>query len=121
MLERSNSYRSFIDRIRTFARERDWEQYHSPKNLSIALIVEVAELVEQFQWLTEEQSRELPPEKMSEIKDEIGDVLIYLMKLSDQLGIDPLQAAEQKLEKNAQKYPADKVRGSAKKYTEYDK
>lgn len=105
--------------IRAFIEERDWDQYHSPKNLAMALSVEVAEIVEHFQWLTEEQSRELPPEKLTEVRKEIGDVMIYLTELAEKLGIDPVEAARAKLEINRQKYPAELVKGKASKYTEY--
>jgi dCTP diphosphatase len=105
--------------IRAFIEERDWEQFHSPKNLAIALSVEVAEIVEHFQWLTEEQSCNLPPEKLAELRQEIGDVMIYLTELADKLGIDPVEAAKVKVEINGQKYPADLVKGKASKYTEY--
>jgi dCTP diphosphatase len=105
--------------IRTFIEERDWEQFHSPKNLAMALSVEVAEVVEQFQWLTEAQSRNLPPEKLAEVRQEIGDVMIYLTELADKLGIDPVAAAKAKVEINGKKYPADLVKGKASKYTEY--
>ncbi len=101
-----------------FAKERDWEQFHSPKNLAMALTVETAELLEHFQWMTEEESANPSPEKLQKIKEEIGDVLIYLIRFADRLGIDPLDAAYGKLEINRQKYPAAKARGSAKKYTE---
>ena len=110
--------KELIQKLRDFAEERDWDQFHSPKNLAIALTVETAELLEEFQWLTEEQSRRPDQERLKCIKDEISDVMIYLVLLSDHLGIDPLQSAFEKIEKNRQKYPADKVRGSAKKYTE---
>jgi len=105
-------------RLREFAAERDWDQFHSPKNLAMALSVEASELMEHFQWLTEKQSSALPPEKLQQVTDEIGDVLIYLTRLADKLGVDPYMAAVEKLEVNRIKYPADKVRGSAKKYTE---
>jgi dCTP diphosphatase len=105
--------------IGVFIRERDWEQFHSPKNLAMALSVEVAEVVEHFQWLTEEQSQDLSLEKLAEIREEIGDVMIYLTELADKLGIDPLEAARAKLEINKQKYPANLVKGKASKYTEY--
>jgi dCTP diphosphatase len=108
--------RSTID---AFIRERDWEQFHSPKNLAMALSVEVAEVIEHFQWLTEEQSTNLPPEKLAEIREEIGDVMIYLVELADKLGIDPVDAAKAKVEINTKKYPVDLVRGKASKYTEY--
>jgi NTP pyrophosphatase (non-canonical NTP hydrolase) len=105
--------------IAAFIAERDWEQFHSPKNLAMALSVEVAEVVEHFQWLTEEQSKSLPPEKLAEVREEIGDVMIYLTELAEKLGIDPVESAKTKLEINRQKYPAELVRGKASKYTEY--
>lgn len=107
------------DTIKVFIEERDWEQFHSPKNLAMALSVEVSEVVEHFQWLTEEQSQNLPPERLAEVREEIGDVMIYLTELADKLGIDPVEAARAKLEVNARKYPAPLVRGKAAKYTEY--
>lgn len=106
--------------IRQFAEERDWNQFHSPKNLSMALAVEASEIMEIFQWLTQEQSKTLPEEKMAELKDELADVTIYLIRLADKLGVDLFSAAEAKIAKNYEKYPADKVRGSAKKYNEYE-
>jgi dCTP diphosphatase len=109
------------NQLRRFAAERDWDQFHSPKNLSMALIAEVAELVEHFQWLNEEQSRSLSPEKLAEVELELADVQIYLIRLADKLQLDLMSAVEKKLELNAKKYPADKVRGSSKKYTEYEK
>jgi len=105
--------------IKAFIEERDWEQFHSPKNLAMALSVEVAEVVEHFQWLTEEQSKNPPPEKLTEIREETGDVMIYLTELADKLGIDPVEAARAKLRINEEKYPADLVKGKASKYTEY--
>ena len=108
-------------RLRQFAEERDWEQFHSPKNLSMALSAEVAEIVEHFQWLTEEQSKSLPEEKLEEVETELADTLIYLVRLADKLDIDLLAAAKSKIEVNEQKYPVDKAKGSAKKYTELDK
>src|SRR5215213_593024 len=97
--------------ISAFIAERDWEQFHSPKNLVMSLSVEVAEIVEHFQWLTEEESKNLPPEKLAEVREEIGDVMIYLIELADKLGIDPVEAAKAKLEINNKKYPAALVRG----------
>lgn len=108
------------DAIRAFIEERDWEQFHSPKNLAMALSVEVAEIVEHFQWLTEEQSRTLPPERLAEVREEIGDVMIYLTELSEKLGVDPVEAAKAKLEINERKYPTKLVKGKAFKYTEYE-
>ena len=107
-------------RLNSFADARDWEQFHSPKNLSMALSVEVAEILEHFQWLTEQQSRELDADKQAEVSEELADAFIYLMRLADQLDIDLIDAAEKKLQANEAKYPADRVRGSSKKYTEYD-
>jgi dCTP diphosphatase len=106
--------------ISAFIQERDWEQFHSPKNLAMALSVEVAEIVEHFQWLTAEQSQNLPSEKLAEIREEIGDVMIYLVELADKLGIDPVEATKAKVAINGQKYPAELVKGKASKYTEYE-
>jgi len=107
-----------IQKLREFAQERDWGKFHSPKNLAMALTVEAAELMEEFQWLTEEQSLHPDQERLKRIKDEISDVMIYLVLLSGHLGINPLTSAFEKIEKNRQKYPVEKVRGTAKKYTE---
>ena len=115
----SNPLELLQQRLREFARERDWEQFHSPKNLSMALIAEAAELVEHFQWLTEEQSAQLPDEKLREVEQELADVFLYLLRIADKLKVDLLAAAAQKIDLNARKYPADQVRGSSKKYTEY--
>jgi len=106
-------------RLREFAAARDWDQFHSPKNLSMALIAEAAELVEHFQWLTEEQSAHLNAEKLAEVEAELADILVYLIRTADKLNIDLIAAAKKKIAHNEVKYPADKVRGSAKKYTEY--
>lgn len=91
--------------LRAFAAARNWEQFHSPKNLASALSVEAAELLEHFQWLTEAQSRALPPEKRAEVGAEMADVLLYLLQLADKLGIDLMDAARSKMVVNAQKYP----------------
>ena len=108
-----------IESIRKFAEERDWEQFHSPKNLSMALTVEAGELMEHMQWLTDEESRNLPVEKLIQVEEEIGDVLIYLFRLADKLNINPLDAAKKKLKKNDEKYPVEDAKGNAKKYTEF--
>jgi len=105
--------------VRQFGIDRDWDQFHSPKNLSMALIVEVAEMVEHFQWLSEEQSVRLSQEKLDEIELELADIQIYLLSLAEKLQIDLLAAVDKKLALNAQKYPVEKARGSSKKYTEY--
>ena len=107
------------DKLRAFAEARDWDQFHSPKNLSMALMVEVAELMEHFQWLTEKQSGNLDAAKKTVVAEELADILLYLVRLSDKLDVDLPQAALRKLEKNAAKYPVEKVRGSSKKYSEY--
>jgi NTP pyrophosphatase (non-canonical NTP hydrolase) len=107
--------------LRRFASERDWEQFHSPKNLAMALSVEASELVEVFQWLTEAQSADLEVATRAAVADEIADVQIYLARLADRLGIDIPRAVDDKMALNARKYPADKVRGSATKHTGNDK
>lgn len=106
-------------KLREFSHARDWDQFHSPKNLSMALSVEVSELVECFQWLTEEQSRSLDAEQLTAVIDELADVQLYLVLLADKLGIDITAAIAQKLKKNEEKYPVDKVKGSSKKYDQY--
>ncbi|MFZ2540144.1 MAG: nucleotide pyrophosphohydrolase [Gallionella sp.] len=107
------------DKLRAFSEARDWDKFHSPKNLSMALLVEVAELMEHFQWLTEAQSDHIAMEEKSAIADELADILLYLVRLADKLEVDLPQAALHKLEKNAAKYPVEQVRGSAKKYSDY--
>lgn len=108
------------DRLREFARARDWEQFHTPKNLSMALIAEAAELVEHFQWLTPEQSAELPPEKLAAVRHELADILVYLVRIADKLNVDLLAAAEEKMAVNEHRYPADRVRGDARRAAEYE-
>ena len=106
--------------LRKFAGDRDWDQFHSPKNITMALSVEVSELLEHFQWLTEEQSKNLDTATLAAVADEIADVQNYLVRLADKLGIDILDASAKKFVKNEAKYPTDLVRGSAKKYSEYE-
>ncbi len=106
-------------KLRQFAEERDWDQFHSPKNLSMALIAEAAELVEHFQWLTEEQSKSLKQVQLEQVQEELADIQIYLIRIADKLDVNLIEAVEKKIEVNAKKYPTDKVRGSSKKYTEY--
>jgi dCTP diphosphatase len=106
--------------LQRFAAERDWDQFHSPKNLAMALSVEVAELAEHFQWLTEEQSRSLSSEAKQRVAEEVADVQIYLVRLADKLGVDISEAVTAKMEINRRKYPADKVRGKSDKYTKYE-
>jgi dCTP diphosphatase len=109
---------SLTDALRRFAAERDWSQFHSPKNLAAALTVEAAELLEHFQWLTEEQSRNLTADKRVAVSHELADVFLYLLQIADKLQIDLVAAAEQKLELNASKYPVAQARGTSKKYSE---
>jgi NTP pyrophosphatase (non-canonical NTP hydrolase) len=105
-------------RLAEFARERDWDQFHSPKNLAMALSGEAGELLEHFQWLTEEQSRTLPPEVKDAVALEMADVLLYLVRLADRLQVDLAAAADRKIVLNAARYPVEQFRGSARKYTE---
>ncbi|MCC5865701.1 MAG: nucleotide pyrophosphohydrolase [Wenzhouxiangella sp.] len=111
--------KKFQAEFRAFVAERDWDQFHSPKNLAMALAGEVGELLEHFQWLTEAQSRALAPEELEAVAMEVADVQIYLAALSDRLGIDIGSAVERKMALNAKKYPPDQSRGSAAKYTAY--
>ena len=112
-------FSDLAQKLRDFARERDWEQFHSPKNLSMALSVEVSELVEYFQWLTEDQSSSLEVNELAEVAAEIADIQIYLTRLADRLGVDIEDAVTKKLEVNASKYPVAKAYGSALKSTKF--
>ncbi len=107
-------------RLAAFAQVRDWEQFHNPKNLVMALVGETGELVEHFQWLTPEQAQALPTDKLEEVRLEIADILIYLVRLADRLGVDPVQAAFDKVAINELRYPVEKVRGSARRAGEYE-
>lgn len=104
--------------LRRFAAEREWDQFHSPKNLAAALTVESAELLEHFQWLTEEQSRHLAADKRAAVGHEMADVLLYLLQIADKLQIDLIAAAHEKLARNAVKYPVEQARGTSAKYNE---
>lgn len=106
------------ERLRAFAAERDWQQFHSPKNLAISLSVEAAELLEVFQWVSEDASRALPADQLQRARDEIADVLLYLVRLADELGVELAAAALDKIEANAAKYPVAKARGTSRKYTD---
>jgi len=110
--------KNLMTSIHQFINERDWNQFHSPKNLSMALGIEVAEMQEHFQWLTQEESKNLSEQKLQNVKEEIGDVLIYLIRICQVLGIDPINAATEKMILNEQKYPVEKSKGNMKKYTE---
>ena len=113
-----NEINTIMAEIDEFADKRDWGQFHSPKNLAMALSVEAGEIVEEFQWLTEEQSRNLPPETLANVKDEIADVLNYTLRLCSRLDIDPIRAIRAKIVKNGEKYPVEFSKGLAKKYNE---
>ena len=110
---------SLQESLRKFVRERDWEQFHTPKNLAMALTVEAGELQEIFQWLTDQQSSDLSVRQRQHVQEEMADVLLYLCRLADVLDIDLQDAALAKLKLNAEKYPADQVRGKSTKYSEY--
>lgn len=116
----SEALRALQQRLAVFAAARDWDQFHSPKNLAMALSVEAAELVEEFQWLTEAESQALDPERHERVRLELADVLIYLLRLADKLDVDLLQAADDKIALNERKYPAERVRGDSRKYDQYD-
>jgi NTP pyrophosphatase (non-canonical NTP hydrolase) len=106
------------DALRSFRAERDWDRFHAPKNLAAALIVEAGELLEHFQWMTEAESDALPPEALDEVRFEIADVLIYLVQLADRLGVDPVQAARDKMAINAVRHP---VAGARVRRDEHDR
>jgi len=107
------------EELRRFAAERDWDRFHTPKNLAAALSVEAAELLEHFQWLTAEESANLSEVTLSKVRLEMADVLLYLIRLADKLNVDLMSAATEEIRINAAKYPADQVRGDARKYSEY--
>ena len=108
---------TLLEKLIQFRDERDWAQLQTPKNLAISISLEAAELLEHFQWSAENQ--DLSPDKRQAMAEEVADILIYLLLFAHKLGIDPVEAAQDKIEKNAQKYPADLVRGKSDKYTEY--
>jgi NTP pyrophosphatase (non-canonical NTP hydrolase) len=114
----ADSIETLRSALRRFAAERDWDQFHLPKNLAIALSVEAAELLEHFQWMPDRESAALPPEKRARVQEELADVLLYLIRLADKLDIDLARAAVDKMAVNAKKYPVHKARGNSKKYTD---
>ena len=118
--ERIDDLEELRQRLAAFAAARDWDQFHAPKNLAMALIAECAELVEHFQWLTEEQSTMLTPAKIAAVRLELADILIYLVRISDKLNIDLLAATRDKIAINEERYPAEKVRGDARRASEYE-
>ena len=115
----TDSLQDLRTRINTFVTERDWVQFHTPKNLAMAMIVEAAELVEQFQWDTPLESQQLSPEKREAVAHELADTFVYLLRLAEVLKIDLIDATNKKIELNVLKYPVDKARSSNAKYTEY--
>ena len=116
----SDSIQELNERLLRFARERDWEQFHSPKNLCMALAGETGELLEHFQWLTEEQSIALDEDKKEAVALEMADIFIYLVRLSERLDINLLDAAWQKIAINEKRYPVEQVRGDARRAEEYE-
>jgi dCTP diphosphatase len=112
----TDSLRHLAQQLDQFARDRDWLPFHSPKNLASALVVEAGELLEHFQWMTEEQSRTLTQAKREEVGAEVADVLLYLIQLASALGIDPVAAAQSKLQVNARRYPVERARGNSRKH-----
>jgi len=114
-----DSLEELRQQLRRFAQARDWEQFHTPKNLSMALIAEAAELIEHFQWLTAKESEALPPARREAVAQEMADVLIYLVRMADRLGVDLIAAAARKMAANEERYPASKVRSDARRAGEY--
>ncbi len=107
-----------LDKIKKFRDERDWKQFHNHKDMAISIVLESAELLEHFQWKNNEEIEKAVKESREEIGEEMADILVYLLELSDNLGIDIIEAAEKKMEKNETRYPVHKTKGSSKKYTE---
>ncbi len=116
----NNELSNLKQRLREFTEARDWDQFHSPKNLCMALSAEVAEITEHFQWLTEEQSQNIPAKKLKEVESELADTFIYLVRLADKLNVDLLKVAEEKIDVNEKRYPVEKAKGNAIKYTQLD-
>ena len=102
-----------------FAKERDWNKFHTPKNLACALSVEASELLEEFQWMSENEQKEISKEKINSISEELSDILTYAIRLAGILDINLVESLEKKIVKNGEKYPVERVKGSSKKYTEY--
>lgn len=115
----TDSLQTLRQRINAFVEARDWAQFHSPKNLAMSMIVEAAEVVEHFQWMTEQESRQLDAETKEKVGQELADTFVYLMRIAEVCGIDLIQATNAKIDLNAQKYPVEKCKGSNDKYTKY--
>ena len=107
------------DALRDFAAARDWDQFHSPRNLAVAISVEAGELLENFQWAVDADSAELPADRAAKVEEEIADVLLYVVRLADKLDIDLLRAAKRKMTLNAERYPVSKAKGNSRKYTQF--
>ena len=118
-MQNPDSLQHLRHRLNDFVNERDWAQFHTPKNLAMAMIVEAAELVEHFQWDTPAESQQLTAEKSEQVSHELADTFVYLLRISEVLKIDLIDAANKKIELNALKYPVDKAKGSNAKYTKY--
>lgn len=118
-LNEKSGYYSLIEKIIQFRDNRDWKQFHDPKNLADAISIEAAELQEIFLWLTTDEAKDLPQDKMDTIKDELADIFIFASYMCNHFNIDLLEAVENKIKKNEMKYPVDKAKGSSKKYNEY--
>ncbi len=119
MSDATTTLRELKERTAEFVRERDWEQFHTPKNLSMSIAIEAAELMEHFQWLTATESRNLSPQALADIGEELADNVIYALSLSNALGLDLSETVLDKMAKNIRKYPRDQVRGKSHKYTFY--
>ena len=119
MSDAKTTLQDLKERMAAFVHERDWEQFHTPKNLSMSIAIEAAELMEHFQWLTVEASKNLPPEALSDIGEELADIVIYSLSLANTLQLDLADTVLAKMEKNIRKYPSEKVRGKSHKYTHY--
>jgi NTP pyrophosphatase (non-canonical NTP hydrolase) len=114
----SNDIENILNKIKTFRDERDWMQFHDPKNMAISIILEASELLEHFQWKTKAEAEEYIKKNRVKVEEEIADIALYLFELADNLDIDLLKAMERKIKENARKYPVGKSKGSAKKYRE---
>lgn len=119
MADKTTTLQELKDLAENFSKERDWDQFHSPKNISMDITIEAAELAEIFLWSGSKTSFERAKEKNQEVQDEVGDILHALLIFCNQTGIDLVEAFKQKLEKTKKKYPVDKCKGKSKKYTEY--
>lgn len=115
----NNDLAGTIEKIKKFRDDRDWIQFHDPKNMAISIIIEATELLEHFQWKTRAEAEEFVTKNREPVEEEIADIAIYLFELADNLGIDLLDAMNRKIEKNAEKYPVHKAKGNARKYTSY--